>query len=67
VTTGHGKSWKKHNVVDFLVVSLKMQDRERAFFFLLEPLCTTKYATNVFAAGALPRTPLGELNSLQTP
>jgi len=45
---GHGKSWKisKHNVVDFMVVSLKMQDRKCAFFFPLEPLHDCKICTS---------------------
>jgi len=34
------------------------------FFLLPEAFCGTKYAENVIAAGASPRTPLGELTTL---
>jgi len=38
------------------------------FFLLPEAFCGLKYAENAIAAGALPRTPLGELTTLpQTP
>jgi len=38
------------------------------FFLLTEAFCSTKYVKNVIAAGASPRTPLGELMTLlQTP
>jgi len=37
-------------------------------FFLQEAFCALEYAENAFAAGALPRTRLGELSPLlQTP
>ena len=37
---------------------------EHDFFFLLEAFSGLEYAEDAFAAGALPRAPLGELTTL---
>jgi len=42
--------------------------QENCIFLLPEAFCGLKYAENAIAAGAVPRTPLGELTTLrQTP